>query len=125
MGAAPACALLHRENLNIVVGHDIQGTCIDPRADADRSIPRVRNAWNRTNPDGTIDRCAVLPTVWCNNQIYRIDTGISRMNNSADYRNPNIGMLNSLLIELNPNGSKKSVSVMNGLLGIQQPIKKD
>jgi len=116
---------LHRPNLNMVVGHDIQGTCIDPRADADRSIPRVRNAWNRTNPDGTIDRCSVLPTVWCNNQIYRIDTGISRMNNSADYRAPNEGMLNSLLIELNPDGSKKNVSVMNGLLGIQQPIKKD
>jgi hypothetical protein len=116
---------LHRENLNMVVGHDIQGTCIDPRADADRSIPRVRNAWNRNNPDGTIDRCIVLPTVWCNNQIYRIDTGMSRMNNSPDYRNPNLGLLNSLLIELNPDGSKKSVSVMNGLLGIQQPIKKD
>ena len=116
---------LHRPNLNMVIGHDIQGTCIDPRADANRSIPRVRNAWNRTNTDGTIERCAVLPTVWCNNQIYRIDTGMSRMNNSADYRNPNIGMLNSLLIELNPDGSKKNVSVMNSLLGIQQPIKKD
>jgi len=116
---------LHRPNLNMVVGHDIQGTCIDARADADRSIPRVRNAWNRTNPDGTIDRCTVLPTVWCNNQIYRIDTGMSRMNNCADYRTPNEGMLNSLIIELNPDGSKKSVNAMNGLIGIQQPIKKD
>jgi hypothetical protein len=116
---------LHRPNLNIVIGHDIQGTCIDPRADADLSIPRVRNAYNRHNPDGTIDRCITLPTTWCNNQIYRIDTGISRMTNSADYRTPNEGNLNSLIIELNSDGSKHSVNAMNGILGLQVPIKKD
>lgn len=116
---------LGRPNLNIVVGHDIQGSCIDPKADADRSMPRVRSGWNRTNPDGTVDRCTVLPTMWCNNQIYRIDTGMSRMNNCPDYRNPNDGLINSLIIELNADGSKKSVAAMNGLIGLQQPIQKD
>lgn len=115
---------LHRPNLNIVVGHDIQGTCIDPIADADRSIPRARIAWNRPNPDGSITKCTTLPTVWCNNQIYRIDTGISRMNNSPDYRAPNEGTLNSLIIDLNPDGSKKNVSAMNGILGLQAPIRR-
>ena len=116
---------LGRPNLNIVLGHDIQGTCIDPKANADINIPRVRNSWNRHNPDGTIDKCITLPTVWCNNQIYRIDTGISRMNSSADYRTPNEGSLNSLIIELHPDGSKKSVNAMNGVLGLQPPPRKD
>jgi hypothetical protein len=115
---------LHRPNLNIVVGHDIQGTCIDPIADADRSLPRVRIAWNRPNADGSVSKCITLPTVWCNNQIYRIDTGISRMNNSPDYRTPNEGNLNSLIIDLNPDGSKKNVSAMNGILGLHAPIRR-
>ena len=116
---------LHRPNLNIVIGHDIQATCIDPKADTDKTIPRIRNTWNRINPDGTIDKCISLPTMWCNNQIYRIDTGISRMNNSPDYRIPNEGRLNSLIIELNPDGTKKSVLAMNGIMGLVSPIKKD
>lgn len=116
---------LYRPNLNIVIGHDIQGTCIDPKADADITIARVRNSWKRHNPDGTVDSCVTLPTTWCNNQIYRIDTGISRMNNSSDYRTPNEGNLNSLIIELNPDGSKGSVKAMNGVLGLQDPIQKD
>jgi len=116
---------LGRPNLNIVIGHDIQGSCIDPKADADRNMPRVRSGWNRTNRDGTVDRCTVLPTSWCNNQIYRIDTGMSRMNNSPDYRNTNDGLINSLIIELNPDGSKKKVMAMNGLIGLQTPIQKD
>jgi hypothetical protein len=116
---------LNRPNLNIVIGHDIQGNCIDPKANADINLPRVRNAWYRHNPDGTIDKCITLPTVWCNNQIYRIDTGISRMNGSADYRTPNEGNLNSLIIELNPDGTKKNVNAMNGVLGLQAPIRKD
>ena len=116
---------LHRPNLNIVIGHDIQGACIDPKADADRTISRVRNTWNRVNSDGTIDKCISLPTMWCNNQIYRIDTGISRMNHAPDYRIPNEGRLNSLIIDLNPDGTKKSVLAMNGIMGLVSPIKKD
>jgi hypothetical protein len=116
---------LDRPNLNIVIGHDIQATCIDPKADADITMPRIRNAWDRHNPDGTIDKCTILPTVWCNNQIYRIDTGISRMTNTPDYRTPNEGRLNSLIIELNPDGSKGSVNAMNGILGLQAPVRKD
>lgn len=116
---------LDRPNLNIVVGHDVQATCIDPKADANLNLPRVRNSWNRTNSDGTIDKCVILPTVWCNEQIYRIDTGISRMNASPDYRTPNEGHLNSLIITLNPDGSKRSVQAMNGILGLQSPVRKD
>lgn len=116
---------LRRPNLNIVVGHDMQSTCMDPIADADRSVPRVRYVWNRTNPgDGSISTCITLPTVWCNNRIYRIDTGISRMNNAPDFRSPAEGRLNSLIIDLNHDGSKKNVSAMNGILGLQPPIQR-
>jgi hypothetical protein len=47
------------------------------------------------------------------------------MNNSPDYRNTNDGLINSLIIELNPDGSKKKVMAMNGLIGLQTPIQKD
>ena len=117
---------LKNENLNIVIGHDTQVSCIDTKADLDKRIPRVRTGWNRMNQDdGSIDKCTILPSVWCRNQIYRIDTGMSRMNNSPDHRTPNEGLLNSLIIELHPDGSKKNVFAMNGLLGIQPPTKKD
>ena len=116
----------NNEHLNIVVGHDTQVSCLDTKADLDTSIPRVRTGWNRINQvDGSIDKCTILPSVWCRNQIYRIDTGMSRMNNATDYRTPNEGLLNSLIIELNSDGSKKTVFAMNGLLGLQPPTKKD
>jgi hypothetical protein len=116
---------LKRPNLNIVVGHDVQGTCMDPIADADRSVPRVRFVWNRTNRhDGSISTCITLPTVWCKDRIYRIDTAISRMNNAPDFRSPPEGRLNSLIIDLNPDGSKKKVLAMNGILGLRRPIQR-
>lgn len=115
---------LKRPNLNIVVGHDVQGTCMDPTADADRSVPRVRFVWDRTNPDSSISKCITLPTVWCKNRIYRIDTAISRMNNAPDFRSPPEGRLNSLIIDLNPDGSKKKVLAMNGILGLHPPIQR-
>jgi hypothetical protein len=110
---------LKNPNLTIVVGHDASLACIDPIADANRNLPRTRSQYNRTNVDGTVSKCRVLPRKACNGHVYKIDTGISRMNGSPDYREPNIGLLNSLIIHLNPDGSKRSVSAMNSLSGLE------
>ena len=109
---------LKNPNLTIVVGHDVSLACIDPMADANRNLPRTRSQYDRTNVDGTVSKCSVLPKKYCNGQVYKIDTGISRMNGSPDYREPNIGLLNSLIIHLNPDGSKRSVVAVNSLSGL-------
>jgi hypothetical protein len=103
-------------NLNLVIGHSIQGICIDPKFRANPNIPRTRFIWDRTNPDRTVDTCITLPTAICNNQIYRIDTAISRMNGTPNYQYPAEGRLNSLIINLNPDGSKHSVIARNNIL---------
>jgi hypothetical protein len=103
-------------NFNLVIGHTIQGKCQDPKSATNRYIPRTRFFWDRTNPDQTIDTCVTLPTAICNNQIYRIDTAISRMNGTPNYQYPAEGRLNSLIINLNPDGSKQSVIARNNIL---------
>lgn len=104
-------------NLNLVIGHSIQGVCQDSKSLNDTNIPRPRFHWDRTNPDGSIDPCITLPTSKCNNQIYRIDTAISRMNGTSNYQHPNEGRLNSLIINLHPDGSKQSVISRNNVVG--------
>ena len=97
------------DNLNLIIGHTTQMPC-------NANATPINKFSNIINPDGSVETCITLPTVWCENHIYRIDTLISRMNGSLDYRSPNIGSLNSLIIEMNPSGSKKNVSVMNSYL---------
>ena len=103
-------------NLNLVIGHSIQGICIDPKSRTNPNIPRTRFIWDRTNPDQTVDTCITLPTAICNKQIYRIDTAISRMNGTPNYQYTAEGRLNSLIINLNPDGSKHSVIARNNIL---------
>ena len=104
-------------NLNLVIGHSVQATCHDAKSSYDISIPRPRFQWDRPNPDGSLDRCITLPTSKCNNQIYRIDTAISRMNGTSNYLYPAEGRLNSLIINLNPDGSKRTVISRNNVVG--------
>jgi hypothetical protein len=104
-------------HFNLVIGHTTQQSCIDPKSKNDRTIPRVRVQWARTNPDGTVDECITLPTLACDNQIYRIDTASSRMMGAHDYRYPLEGRSNSLIINLNADGSKNTVFANNGILG--------
>ena len=103
-------------NLNLVIGHSIQGVCQDPKSHVNPLIPRTRVTWDRTNSDGTIDTCITLPVTVCNKQIYRIDTAISRMNGTNNYQHPAEGRLNSLIINLHPDGSKQSVIARNNIL---------
>ena len=105
-------------NYNLVIGHSIQGLCqFDEKSRLDKTIPRTRFSWDRTNVDGTVDTCITLPNSRCNHQIYRIDTAISRMNGTPDYQYPVSGRLNSLIIDLNRDGSKRSVLARNSILG--------
>jgi hypothetical protein len=103
-------------NLNLVIGHTVQGICNDPKSKTNPFIPRTRFHWDRTNPDGTVDTCITLPTSICNKQIYRIDTAISRMNGTSNYQHPAEGRLNSLIINLHQDGSKQSVYARNNIL---------
>jgi hypothetical protein len=102
--------ILQIKNLNLIIGHTPQKSCNGNSVPIDKFLPNV------IKEDGTVEPCITLPTVWCNNQIYRIDTLISRMNGTLDYRSPNLGNLNSLIIELNENGTKKNVLVMNSYI---------
>ena len=105
------------QNLNLVIGHTPQGICLDLKSSTDPTIPRPRFQWDRTNQDGSVDTCITLPTSKCKNQIYRIDTAISRMNGSNDYQYPSEGRLNSLIIDLNSDGSKRTVVARNNIIG--------
>jgi hypothetical protein len=98
--------IFDKQNINLIIGHSPQKAC-----NANSKI--IHKFSKIINDDGTIEPCITLPTTWCNNHVYRIDTQISRMNGSLDYRTPNIGNLNSLIIELNEDGTKKNVAVMN------------
>ena len=100
------------QNYNLVIGHSIQTSCHD-----DDLISPTTFTKNRTNDDGTVDTCITLPNSICNNQIYRIDTAISRMNGAPNYQYPVSGRLNSLIIDLNPNGSKRLVIARNNKKG--------
>jgi hypothetical protein len=76
---------------------------------------------NRKNQDGSFKPCIHLPVSLCNAgsksaNIYKIDTHISRMSGTDDYRQPKMGFLNSLIIDLNPDGTKKNVSVLNSYI---------
>jgi hypothetical protein len=104
-------------NFNLVIGHSVQATCHDEKSSYDITIPRPRFHWDRTNQDGSLDRCITLPTSKCNNQIYRIDTAISRMNGASNYQYPVEGRLNSLIINLNRDGSKRTVIARNNVVG--------
>jgi hypothetical protein len=104
-------------NYNLVIGHTMQATCLDQKSANDSTIPRTRLQWNRTNPDGTVDQCITLPTSTCDGHIYRIDTGISRMNGAPTYNNSLEGRSNSLIINLNLDGSKNSVIARNNIIG--------
>lgn len=101
--------IFDKENINLIIGHTPQKACNGNRLTIDKFSKII-------NEDGTIEPCITLPTTWCNNHVYRIDTLISRMNGSLDYRTPNIGNLNSLIIDLNEDGSKKNVEVMNSYI---------
>jgi hypothetical protein len=106
---------LQNPNFNMVIGHTIQGDCND---DPPPGIASVRFQYDRKDVKGNIvKRCTTLPTTACKNRVYRIDTGITRSQGAADYRNPVYGRLNSLRIELYRDGSKKNVSIYNHLLG--------
>jgi hypothetical protein len=104
-------------NFNLVIGHSVQSTCHDQKSSVDKTTPRPRFQWDRPNANGIADQCITLPTSKCNNQIYRIDTAISRMNGSSDYQYAAEGRLNSIIITLNPNGSKKTVVSRNNIVG--------
>ena len=102
-------------NFNIVIGHTIQGDCND---NPPQGIAEVRLQYDRKDSAGNIiKRCTTLPTTACGNRVYRIDTAITRSQGAADYRTPAYGRLNSLIIELERDGSKKTVSIHNHLLG--------
>jgi len=103
-------------NFNLVIGHSPQGECIDKPSKINDALPKPRLCWDRKNSNGTVDTCITMPNSVCNNQIYRIDTLISRMNSTSDYRYPAEGRLNSLIIDLNPNGSKRSVIARNNVV---------
>lgn len=106
---------LQNPNFNIVIGHTIQGDCNDTPP---LGIAHVRLQYDRKDAAGNIiKRCTTLPTTACGNRVYRIDTAITRSQGAADYRTPAYGRLNSLIIELERNGSKKTVSIHNHLLG--------
>ena len=104
-------------NFNLVIGHSVQATCHDQKSSVDKTIPRPRFHWDRPNANGIADQCITLPTSKCNNQIYRIDTAISRMNGSSDYQYASEGRLNSIIITLNPNRSKRTVISRNNVVG--------
>jgi len=109
---------LERPNLNMVVGHTADGSSYDfcnTHMDGIKSTYDI----NRINPDGTLKPCITLPVSLCtssNNTIYKIDTHISRMSGTMDYRYPKTGSLNSLVIALNDDGTKKNVHVINSYL---------
>ena len=100
-----------------MIGHTTQSTCLDQKSTNDSTIPRTRLQWNRPNTDGTVDQCITLPTSACDRHIYRIDTSISRMNGAPTYNNSLEGRSNSLIINLNPTGSKNSVIARNNIIG--------
>ena len=101
--------VLGLDNLNLIIGHTTQLPC-------NGNSVLINKYSSLYKSDGTLEPCITLPTVWCENQIYRIDTLISRMNGSLDYRTPNIGSLNSLIIEFDSHGRKINVSVMNSYI---------
>jgi hypothetical protein len=121
---------LERPNVNIVVGHtsDMGYDACNTNIDGISSIYDI----NRVNEDGSLKPCISLPVSLCNTgpnsaSIYKIDTNISRMSGSLDYRHPKSGSLNSLIIELNDHGTKKNVYAINSYLFntsriVSQPI---
>jgi UDP-2,3-diacylglucosamine pyrophosphatase LpxH len=111
---------LHRPYVNIVVGHTADMTTYDNCNTNMNGISSVYDI-KRKNADGTLKPCINLPVLLCNSNsksayIYKIDTHISRMSGTYDYREPKLGSLNSLIIELNPDGTKKNVFALNSYL---------
>ena len=111
---------LERPNINIVVGHTGDSKKYDY---CNTNMDNISSIYDnkRKNIDGTLKPCVHLPVSLCNSasksaNIYKIDTHISRMSGTDDYRQPKMGFLNSLIIELNPNGTKKNVYVLNSYL---------
>ena len=111
---------LERPNVNIVVGHTGDRTAYDY---CNTNINGISSIYDikRKNADGSLKPCLNLPVSLCTTgsksaAIYKIDTHISRMSGTNDYRQPKIGSLNSLIIDLNPDGAKKNVSVLNSYI---------
>ena len=122
---------LERPNVNIVVGHTSDMKFFDECNTNTNGISSIYDI-NRINEDGSLKPCISLPVSLCNTgpnsaSIYKIDTNISRMSGSLDYRHPKSGSLNSLIIELNDDGTKKNVYAINSYLFntsriVSQPI---